>query len=256
VPPFAGELHRDIVQLHSREYRRPSQLRGGGVLVAGVGNSGAEIALELKRSGRPVWLSGRDTGQIPFRIEGFLARHLLQRLVLRFVFHRLLTVRTPLGRKARAGTVGKGAPLIRHKPEDLAAAGVERVPRVVGVRNGRPLLEDGRGLDVENVVWCTGFAPDLSFLELPAAFGPDGRPAHERGVAAAVPGLYFVGLPFLYAFSSTMVHGVGRDAEYVARTLDRRVCEAATREERLARSSFGVRRVSARRSARGADARS
>ena len=90
-----------------------------------------------------------------------------------------------------------------------------RVPRVAGVRDGRPLLEDGRALDVANVVWCTGFDAGFSFVDLPV-FGPDGEPRHQAGVATGERGLYFVGLHFQYAFSSDMIHGVGRDAARIA----------------------------------------
>ena len=110
-----------------------------------------------------------------------------------------------------------GGPLIRVKPKDLAAAGIERVPKTVGVRGGLPVLEDDRSLDVANVVWCTGFHPGFSWIDLPV-LGEDG-PIHERGVVAAEPGLYFVGLHFLYAFSSTMIHGVGRDAEHIVEAI-------------------------------------
>ena len=66
-----------------------------------------------------------------------------------------------------------------------------------------------------NVVWCTGYHPGLLWVDLPV-FGPGGEPVQERGVVAAEPGLYFVGLHFLYSMSSTMVHGVGRDAARIA----------------------------------------
>jgi putative flavoprotein involved in K+ transport len=157
VPGFARELRGDIVQLHSREYRSPSQLREGDVLLVGAGNSGSEIAMKLARRHR-VFMSGRRTGHVPFRIEGFTGRVLLVRLVLKGLFHHVLTVKTPIGRKVRPTVIAQGGPLIRVKPRDLAAAGVERVPRTAGVEDGRPRLEDGRVLDVANVVWCTGFA--------------------------------------------------------------------------------------------------
>jgi putative flavoprotein involved in K+ transport len=110
------------------------------------------------------------------------------------------------------------------KPADLVAAGVQRAPRVNGVRDGKPLLEDGRVLDAANVIWCTGFHPGLSWVELPTQIhGADGEPLHHRGIVAGEPGFYFVGLHFLYSFSSTMIHGVGRDAERIAETIQARV---------------------------------
>jgi putative flavoprotein involved in K+ transport len=220
VPEFAEKLDPDIVQLHSLEYRNPSQLRDGAVLVVGAGNSGAEISLELSRIHR-TWLSGRDTGHMPFRIEGAASRLLLAPLALRFVFHRVLTVNNPIGRRARPKILSRGAPLIRVKPGDLSVTGVERVPRVIGVRDGSPLLEDDRTLDAANVIWCTGFHPGFSWIDLPV-FGKEG-PIHERGVVESEPGLYFVGLEFLYAMSSVMVHGVGRDAEHIADHIASRV---------------------------------
>jgi len=215
VPAFAAELSPSVAQLHSVDYRNPSQLREGGVLVVGAGNSGAEIALEAARAGHPTWLAGRHPGHVPWNVDGRLALLVLSRLLLRVVFHRLLTQDTPVGRKARMSSHGRGTPLIRTKPRDLAAAGVERVPRVVGVTRGRPALDDGRALDVGTVVWCTGFEPSFSWLHLPV-FDAHGAPGHERGVAVGEPGLYFVGQHFLYAMSSSMVHGVGRDAAHVA----------------------------------------
>lgn len=216
VPSFAQELSPSIVQFHSSQYRAPSQFRDGGVLIVGAGNSGAEIALETVRSHR-TWLSGRHTGHIPFRIEGVAARPFLARLALRVGFHHLLTIKTPIGRKLRAKFLTQAGLLIRIKPKDLVLAGVERVPKMIAVRDGLPLLEDGRVLDVTNVVWCTGFDPGFSWIDLPV-LGEE-EPMHERGVVAKEPGLYFVGLHFLYAMSSGMIQGVGRDAEYIANNI-------------------------------------
>jgi putative flavoprotein involved in K+ transport len=226
LPAFADKLDPGIVQMHSSDYRNLGQLREGGVLVAGAGNSGSEIALEAVRGGHPTWMSGRDTGHVPFRIEGFWGRRLLAPLLLRFVFHRVLTVKTPMGRKARPAIVSKGGPLIRVKPRQLQAAGVERVPRVAGVRDGLPALDDGRALPVTNVVWCTGYHPGFSWIDLPVT-GGDGQLLHDGGVARDQPGLYFVGLTFLYAMSSSMIHGVGRDAARIAQLVRTRAQAAA-----------------------------
>jgi len=221
VPAFSKDLDPGIRQIHSIDYRNPSQLQEGAVLVVGAGNSGAEIAIEAAR-GHQVWVSGRDTGQVPFRLSSLIGRTILVRVVLRGLFHHVLTVDTPMGRKVRPKVLSKGGPLIRTRSRDLAAAGVERVPRVSWVKDGRPVLEDGKALDPRNVVWCTGFHPGFSWIDLPV-FDADGRPKQERGMALDQPGLYFVGLHFLYAFSSTMIHGVGRDADRVASTIEERV---------------------------------
>ncbi len=220
VPAFAGELDPAIVQLHSLDYRSPAQLQAGDVLVAGAGNSGAEIALDVGK-GHRTWLAGRSTGHVPYRIDGLPARLGASRFLLRVLFHRVLSVATPIGRAVRPKVRRRAAPLIRVKPKDLAAARIARVPRVVGVRNGRPLLADGRVLDVANVVWCTGFEAGFSWIDLPI-FEPDGEPRHDAGVVTAEPGLYFVGLHFLYALSSDMIHGVGRDAARIAEIVARR----------------------------------
>jgi putative flavoprotein involved in K+ transport len=220
VPASANELRPDILQMHSSEYRNPRQLKPGGVLLVGAGNSGAEIAIEVARD-RPTWMSGRHTGHVPFRIDGLLARLFLTRLVFRLVFHRLLTVETPIGRRMRRRMFTQGAPLIRVKPQHLAAAGVQRAPKIRGVINGLPALEDGRVLDVTNVIWCTGFGNGLSWIDLPI-FDSVGEPRHQSGISSDEPGLYFVGLHFLHSFSSTMIHGIARDAKRIADAIERR----------------------------------
>jgi putative flavoprotein involved in K+ transport len=221
LPSFSTQLRSDITQLHSIDYRSPSQMRPGPVLLVGAGNSGSEIAMELSRT-HQTFMSGRDTGHVPVRIDAFVSQAIVLPLLFRVIFHRVLTVRTAWGRKARATMLSQGGPLIRVKPHDLAAAGVERVARVNGVRDGRPLLADGRILDIANVVWCTGFQPGFSWIDLPV-FDEHGRPRHDRGVADNEPGLYFLGLHFLYSMSSSMIHGVSRDAERIAQTIRTRV---------------------------------
>ena len=216
VPGFADELDPRIVQMHSSEYRDPSQLRPGGVLLVGAGNSGADIAIEASKTHR-TWLSGRDKGQVPIRIESRLARFVLP--ILWFVASHVLTIKTPIGRKVQPHVLANGAPRIRVKTDDLEAAGVVRVPKTVAVNDGFPVLEDGRALDVANVIWCTGFRQDFSWLDVPV-FGEQEELRHERGVTSE-PGLYFVGLDFLYSFTSENVGGVGRDARYIAKRIAR-----------------------------------
>ncbi len=232
VPAIAGNLDPAILQLHSTTYRNPSKLREGGVLVVGAGNSGGDISLEVAET-HPTWLSGPIRGHIPFNIDTGFARHVGFRIV-RFIGLHVLTLRTPMGRKAMAKSATQGDPLVRVKPKWLDEAGVRRVGKTVAVRDGAPVMDDGTALDVANVIWCTGYRHDLSWIVLPI-FGEDGVPTHDRGVVTSEPGLYFVGLPFQYSFASDVLPGVGRDAEYVVRHLVRR-SEDARRQPEAARA--------------------
>jgi len=217
VPPFATELDPGVLQLHSSAYRNPAQLKSGNVLVVGGGNSGGEIAMEVCRGGHKTWLSGRVTGEeAPFAV-GSLPDKLLTP-VLWFVGNRLLTTKSSAGRKMRDKSLTMGWPLVRVKNKAITAAGITRLPRIVGVKDGAPLLEDGRVMEVPNIIWATGYKEDFGWIDLPLLDG-DGRLAHERGVVSSHPGLYFIGNLFLYSPTSALLGGVGRDAEYIVNHL-------------------------------------
>jgi putative flavoprotein involved in K+ transport len=216
VPPFAADLEPTIRQLHSSEYKRPDQLAPGPVLVVGASHSGCDIALEVAAD-RPTILVGRDCGQIPVEWDSKGIR--VGMPIMTFVFKHVLTRRNPIVRGKLGEIRSHGGPMLRVKRHHLAEHDVERIlQRVTGVADGRPRLADGRVLDVANVVWCTGFRQDFSWIDLPA-FGEDDWPDEYRGVVESVPGLYFCGLSFQYAFSSMLLPGVGRDAAHVARRI-------------------------------------
>jgi putative flavoprotein involved in K+ transport len=206
IPAFAAELDPNITQLHSSQYRGPSQLRPGGVLVVGAGNSGAQIALEIAQT-REVTLAGRSVGTLRRRVLGRDVFDWLSWTVMRFVAD------TPLGRRIRRNVLTSSDALIGMTEGDLNRAGVRRTGRVDGVREGLPTI-DGSTLDVTNVIWSTGFRPDFRWIDFPI-FNNDGFPQHTRGVTT-VPGLYFLGLRFLHRLNSSLLGGVGADAKHVA----------------------------------------
>lgn len=213
VPAFATDLDPSITQLHSADYRTPGQLPDGPVLIVGVGNSGADITMELAKT-RAVIVAGETDAVIPFRIEPWIARNVLVSGVFVMLQH-VLTLRTPLGRRELAK--GGKTPLIRVKPKDIAAV-ARRVPRVVSASDGKPVTETGETLDVAGIVWCTGFRPSFPWLDLPV-LGDGGEPLHQRGIVESEPGLYFCGLHFQFAAASDSIVGMQRDAKYVMRHL-------------------------------------
>lgn len=216
VPAFATDLDPAIMQLHSSAYRRSAQLQPGPVLVVGASHSGADIAYEVATE-HPTILCGPDRGQIPIRIDSPKARLVLPVVV--FLWRHVLTRRTPMGRKEMNEVRFHGGPLLRVKRSDLEERGVDRTEaKVAGVSERRPVLDDGRVVEVTNVVWCTGFKQVFDWIRLPI-FMDDGWPREMRGVVADAPGLYFCGLSFQFAFSSMVFSGVGRDAEFVAKQI-------------------------------------
>jgi putative flavoprotein involved in K+ transport len=216
LPHFAADLSPDVVQLHSADYRGPGQLQAGAVLVVGAGNSGAEIAIELSRTHRTL-LAGRHPGHLPVDIESTRAR--LAFPLIWFTWTHVLTERTPKGRASRATRLGgHGDELIRLKPADVTAAGVERTARIASVVDGRPQTEDGQVLDVANLVWATGFQPDFAWIDLPGLDASERLPQH-RGSVDGQPGLYVLGQEFQYSYNSHTVGGVGREAAWVVRDL-------------------------------------
>jgi putative flavoprotein involved in K+ transport len=214
VPAFADELDPGIRQLHSSAYRNSGQLLPGPVLVVGSAQSGADIALEIVQAGHETWLSGRAVPEVPVPFGSRRFRMALP--VLWFLANHVLTVKTRMGRRMQPEFRKGGAPLVRARRADLAAAGVHLTEeKTVGADHGRPVLADGTVLDVANIVWCTGFRQEFGLVR-PDVTGDDGYPAGDGGIVESSPGLYFVGLLFQTALASVLIGGAGRDARRIA----------------------------------------
>ena len=229
VPAFASQLDPGIVQLHSSEYRGPSQLRDGGVLVVGAGNSGAEIAIESAGE-HQVWLSGREVGAHPLP-------------------HGRPAVAAAAGAAGPAGHVPPGADgADADGPEDAGADGLAGGTPLIRIRPRRsppPASSgwpgspaSGTGCRCWRTAACSRWptssgAPGSTTTSRGStspAWATASRPT-ERGVVDGQPGLYLVGLHFLYAMSSAMIQGAGRDAEYIARHIAARVPSARPTKE-------------------------
>ncbi|WP_400193208.1 flavin-containing monooxygenase [Hymenobacter sp. B81] len=209
VPPMARQLGAAVTQLHSRDYRRPSQLPGQGpVAVVGSGNSALQIAADLARTNRPVFLAFDERTPA-------LANNTLLWIMLRV---------SGLMRASRHGRIGAR---LHQRPEPVVSQDLRQLRRLPNVQwMGRAeAAVDERRLQgqrlitspLEAVVWATGFGPDFGWMELPV-LDERGYPVHHRGLTA-LPGLAFLGLPWLNSRDSALLAGVGRDARRVMRAL-------------------------------------
>ncbi|GIJ30369.1 oxidoreductase [Micromonospora qiuiae] len=212
IPSEASTLDDQIAQLHTNKYRRPEDLPGKRVLIVGCGASGVQLGVELAKAGREVTVAGRPTPSIP-------APLLAAAGPVWFSFiHRVLTRATPIGRKAAPKVVSSGSPLIGISVRDLDRHNVHRGPRFTGTVNGLPQLADGKIVEVDAVLWATGYRPGLDWID-DLSLDAHGLPVHDRGISGSIPGLAFMGLPFQFGLTSTLIAGAGRDAAFLAAQL-------------------------------------
>jgi putative flavoprotein involved in K+ transport len=210
VPRMAAGLSDDVLQLHSAEYRRPTDIPAGSVVVVGAGNSGRQIAEELAKSHEVIMAVGTAPLQMPQR---FLGRDLFWWLTRLGLMDR--TIESRLARRMRdRGDLVIGTPLKR-----LRDAGVQIRPRVTSMTGHEVGFQAGPPVEPQTVVWATGFRADYSWVEIPPVFDEKGNPRHDRGITAA-KGLAFVGLPWQHTRGSALLGFVQSDAAWVASQLE------------------------------------
>ncbi|MCA0757859.1 NAD(P)/FAD-dependent oxidoreductase [Paenibacillus sp. N4] len=206
-PEFGSALGSAVTQLHTADYKNPEQLPGERVLVVGAGNSGAQIALELSAKKKVYLSASHAINYMPYR---FLGRSLF------WWYERIGLLRKGPDSRIGKKLAAKKDPLYGYELKEAIDRGeVDLLPRTIGAKERRLLLEGGADIEVDAVVWATGFKPDYSWIDIPDAFGTGGTPVHDRGVSP-VRGLYFVGLPWQSCRGSALIGWVHRDAKYIS----------------------------------------
>jgi putative flavoprotein involved in K+ transport len=206
TPAWAGSVAPDVFQIHSSDYRRPSDIPDGGVLVVGGGNTGYQIARELTATHDVHLAVGSRQTPLPQRLLGRDVFWWLDKLGL-----LEKSVDSRIGRRARDR--GRDT-LIGSNPRQARRGGVQLRPRAVKAEGGTITFEDGSRFSPAAVVWATGYRTDHSWIELPVV-ADDGTARHRRGVSN-VSGLYFLGLPWQYTRGSALLGWVKDDARFIA----------------------------------------
>jgi putative flavoprotein involved in K+ transport len=205
VPKVAEKLANDIFQAHATGYRRPDDVPPGTVLVVGGGNTGFQIAKELSATHKVVLSVGSRQTPLPQRLLG---RDLFWWLTRARILDK--SVETRLGQRLSTRET-----LIGSSPRELKRRyRVELKPRLVDADGRTVRFEDGSELEVDAVIWATGYRPEYAWVKVPV-FDDDGRLRHRRGVTD-VPGLYFLGLTWQHTRGSALIGWVREDAEFIA----------------------------------------
>jgi putative flavoprotein involved in K+ transport len=204
VPKLADELDSGVWQAHSTGYRRPDDVPEGTVLVVGGGNTGFQIAKELSATHKVILSVGTHQKPLPQQVAG---RDLFWWLTKTGLIHK--TVDSRLGQRVKDRDT-----LIGSSPRQITRRyGVELKPRVTAVAGRTVRSDDGNEVQVDAVIWATGYRPDYSWIDLPIV-DENGRLRHRRGVTD-VPGLLFLGLTWQWTRGSALIGWVKDDAAFL-----------------------------------------
>jgi len=208
VPKLADELDSDVWQAHSTGYRRPDDVPEGTVLVVGGGNTGFQIAKELSATHTVILSVGTRQKPLPQRVAG---RDLFWWLTKTGLIHTTIESRLGQRLKDRDTLIGSSPRQITRRYD------VELKPRATAVSGRTVHSEDGSQVEVDAVIWATGYRPDYSWIDLPI-LDSNGRLLHRRGVTD-VPGLYFLGLTWQWTRGSALIGWVKDDAAFLTERL-------------------------------------
>jgi putative flavoprotein involved in K+ transport len=209
IPKIAEGLDPDVRQTHSTGYRRPSDVPEGTVLVVGGGNTGFQIAEELSSTHKVILSVGSRQTPLPQRLAG---RDLFWWLTKTRILST--TVESRLGSRLQHRDT-----LIGSSPRELKRRyHVELKPRATAASGCTVSFADGSAVEVDAIIWATGYRPDYSWVDLPI-LDPNGRLRHGRGVTD-VAGLYFLGLTWQHTRGSALIGWVKDDAEFLAARID------------------------------------
>ncbi|WP_394131922.1 flavin-containing monooxygenase [Shewanella maritima] len=207
TPACHTDIAEDIIQIHSENYKNPSQLQTGDCLVVGAGDSGVQILSEIADTGANVYFSGSD------KIKAIPQTFLGKTLWWWFSKIGFLSV----NRYSRIGKwLSKGVqPVIGTDVKSLLAkTNVTHMGRTLSADQHSITFQKGTVSSIKNIIWATGFKPNFFWID-GISFDEMNYPSNYRGVSNDIEGLYFIGLPWLYTRGSATLGGVWKDAEYL-----------------------------------------
>jgi len=277
VPKGAENVPGHIRQIHSVDYKRPSQIPQGDTLIVGGGQSGVQIMEDLHLEGRKVHLCLGNAPRSPRRYRGkdavtwleemgyyktTFAEHPDKAKALSSTNHYLtgrdggheidlrqfalegvklygfvegidaegFSLKQDIARKLDAADRSYNG-ICQRIDDYIAEAGIDAPPGEhcvpVWEPESEPVRMDFAENNITSIVWCIGFHPDFRFIQLPV-FNMRGFPETDRGITS-LPGLYFLGLPWMHTWGSARFSGIAEDAEHIVQRISSSVrCQGMT----------------------------
>ncbi|MCC2377209.1 NAD(P)/FAD-dependent oxidoreductase [Bacillus wiedmannii] len=206
IPSFSQHLSSHVFQIHSSQYKSPSQIPEGKVLVVGGGNSGMQIAVELAKTHGVTMSISHPLTFLPLRLFRKSIFYWLEKLGL--LYAEVNTKRGKWFQKRKDPIFGfEGKELIRN-------GAIKLEEKVVSASENNIMFQNGGTYSAESIIWSTGFIQNYKWIELEKAVNENGFPNHVRGISP-VKGLYYIGLPWQSQRGSALICGVGKDAAYI-----------------------------------------
>ncbi|MES5893342.1 NAD(P)-binding domain-containing protein [Bacillus cereus group sp. RP43] len=206
IPSFSKHLSSHIFQIHSSQYKSPSQVPKGTVLVVGGGNSGMQIAVELAK-----------THEVTMSISHsltFLPLHLFRKSIFNWL-EKIGLLYAETNTKRGKWFQKRKDPIFGFEGKELIHNGAIKLQeKVVSASENNIMFQNGNTYSAESVIWSTGFVQGYKWIEIEKAVNENGFPNHIKGISP-VRGLYYIGLPWQSQRGSALICGVGRDAAYL-----------------------------------------
>ncbi|MBZ5519415.1 flavin-containing monooxygenase [Bacillus sp. KS1] len=211
IPSISRDVADHIHQLHSSQYKHSKQLAPGNVLVVGGGNSGAQIAVELSKERVTYLACSNKPVYFPLWIGKRSIFWWFDKLGVLHASHTSI-----LGKFIQK----KGDPIFGYELKHaIRQKKIILKQRVIAGKQNEIIFKDSSSLEVNNIIWATGFKNPLCWMKIEGVLDKEGRIIHHRGVSA-VEGLYFIGLPWQHRRGSALLQGVGNDAEYIVKQMN------------------------------------
>lgn len=223
LPPASRTLDPAIPQLHSSQYHRPTDLTEPQITIVGGGNSAAQLAVELASTHQVTLVTPGPPWYLPDTVLG---------ISMYWWIYLMKILNAPTSASVsryirRRGDAIVGNQLRRH----IRRGQICLIPhRVLDATGGNLLLANGTNLTTTSVLWCTGFEPDTTWIDVPQILEPDGHPIHHSGTSPS-PGLHWMGLPWQTRLNSSIIDGIDRDAHATATRILTAIAKSATTPE-------------------------